>query len=73
VKPRVDLSALSYIQTRLSPEYDVELPAGEVGLWFETDWDQTSIVVKSIKSGKYAALKTDIEVGDQVPISIFVV
>ena len=66
VKPRTDLSTLSYIQTRLNQEYDVELPAGEVGLWFETDWDQTSIVVKSIKPGRYAALKTDIEIGDQV-------
>ena len=63
---RSDLSTLPYISTRLAPEYQVELPQGEVGIWFETDWDQCSIVVNGVKRGRYAYLKTDIEVGDQL-------
>ena len=64
LRRRTDTSVLHHILTRGNPEYDVVLPPGEVGLWFETDWTNKQIVVMRMKPGKYAATRTDIQSGD---------
>jgi hypothetical protein len=64
IKKSIDPSSLEHIMTRGTPEYDVALPPGEVGLWFETDWDHQQIVVMKIKKGSVAATRTDIQEGD---------
>lgn len=64
IKKYIDPSSLEHIMTRGTPEYDVILPPGEVGVWFETDWDHDQIVVMKIKKGSVAATRTDIQEGD---------
>lgn len=39
---------------------------GELGVWFETSWDQKAILVKRVKKGKFSFNNTDIRVGDQL-------
>jgi hypothetical protein len=64
IKKYIDPSSLEHIMTRGTPEYDVTLPPGEVGIWFETDWDHQQIVVMKIRKGSVAATRTDIQEGD---------
>ena len=64
VRRTLDTSKLEHILTRGSPEYEVTLPPGEVGIWFETDWGNRQVVVKRIKPDSAAAKRTDIQAGD---------
>ena len=57
----IDLQLLKHVSTRASPTYKVELPPrtspgqtfsawdGELGVWFETDWEDGHIIVKGTK------------------------
>lgn len=67
---RLDLSSLHHVQTRGAAEYSVLFPSveeeAEIGIWFETDWAVKECVVKSIKSGLFAATQTEIQLGDVV-------
>ena len=57
----IDLRLLKHVSTRASPQYKVELPPraaqgklrspwdGELGVWFETDWEDGHIIVKGTK------------------------
>jgi len=65
---------LVHVTTRGASHYDVKLPpddkqnrfgwSGELGVWFETDWDHRGVVVKGCKRGKFAFNHTDIRAGD---------
>jgi hypothetical protein len=55
---------LFHIVTRGNLQYDVVLPNGEIGIWFETDWTHKQIVVRSIRPKSHAATRTDIQPGD---------
>lgn len=57
-------SNITHILSRGSPEYDVLLPPGEVGIWFETDWFSETIVVMRIKPDSFASLRTEVQIGD---------
>ena len=68
-----DPSQLAHVSTRSSAEYDIKLPPvesegkaweGELGVWFETDWDHKGVVVKGCKRNKFAFNHTDIRAGD---------
>lgn len=63
INRKTDTSKLDHILTRGAPEYNVEFENGEIGIWFETDWD-LKIVVMRLKPGSYAATRTDVTVGD---------
>lgn len=56
--------SLFHIVTRGNLQYDVTIPPGEIGIWFETDWNHQQIVVRSIRPKSYAATRTDIQPGD---------
>jgi hypothetical protein len=56
--------SLYHIVTRGNLQYDVSIPPGEIGIWFETDWNHQQIVVRSIRPKSYAATRTDIQPGD---------
>jgi hypothetical protein len=64
VSRRQELSSIVHFNTRGMEEYDVSLPAHEIGLYFETDWQEHSIVVKGFKKNSFAANQTDIQIGD---------
>jgi hypothetical protein len=64
IRRTLDTSRLEHILTRGTPEYEVTLPPGEVGIWFETDWGNEQVVVKRIRAGSIAATRTDIQAGD---------
>lgn len=64
VKRHIDLASLRHVNTRIAPEYNMFFPPKEIGIWFETDWGESNIVVKSFKPGSYAATSTEIQVGD---------
>lgn len=64
VSKRQELSSIVHFNTRGMEEYDVSLPAHEVGLYFETDWQEHSIIVKGFKKDSFAANQTDIQIGD---------
>lgn len=65
VQKNIDLASVQHINTRGATEYTVQLPfLKSLGVWFETDWGETNIVVKSLQPGSFAAIKTDIQVGD---------
>jgi hypothetical protein len=80
LKRKYDLNAIPHVQTRSSAEYTVEFPrlitdksghipaedkfVTEIGVWFETDWQETNIVVKGLKPGSWAANESGIQVGD---------
>ena len=61
VSRAIDLRLLKHVTTRASSHYTVELPPrtlpgqqqepwdGELGVWFETDWEDGRIVVKGTK------------------------
>jgi len=78
VSRTIDLRLLKHVTTRASSHYAVELPPrtlpgqqqelwdGELGVWFETDWEDGRIVVKGTKRGKYSYNSTDIHVGDEL-------
>jgi hypothetical protein len=63
INRKTDTSKFDHILTRGAPEYNVEFESGEIGIWFETDWD-LKIVVMRLKPGSYAATRTDVTVGD---------
>jgi len=67
---KLDLNSLKHVKTRGAAEYTVHLPstedAKEIGIWFETDWTKTDIVVKACKPGLFAATQTEIEIGDVI-------
>ena len=63
INRKTDTSKLNHILTRGAPEYNVTFESGEIGIWFETDWD-LKIVVMRLKTGSYAATRTDVTVGD---------
>jgi hypothetical protein len=56
--------SLYHIVTRGNLQYDVAIPPGEIGIWFETDWNHQQIVVRSIRPNSHAATRTDIQPGD---------
>ena len=70
----LDPRNLPHVTTRNAACYEVKLPpddkqirlgwSGELGVWFETDWDHRGIVVKGCKRGKYAFNHTEIHAGD---------
>lgn len=64
MKRRVDLGSLAHVNTRGDYEYDVTFPPHEIGIWFETDWNERNIVIKSLRPGGFASQHTDIQVGD---------
>jgi hypothetical protein len=65
INKRVQLKSTDYISTRENNEFIVVVPRlKEFGLYFETDWDATSIVVKGYKANSVAYLETDIQIGD---------
>lgn len=64
VSRRQELSSIVHFNTRGMEEYDVFLPAHEIGLYFETDWQEHNIVVKGFKKNSFAASQTDIQIGD---------
>lgn len=75
VSPSTNASNLTYISSRASPYYRITIPPvenaldnwdHELGIWFETSWDQKAILVKKIKKGKFSFNNTDIRVGDQL-------
>lgn len=62
---RLDLGALPHVNTRGLPDYEVSLrPEDDVGIWFETDWEEKNIVVKTFRPGSFAHEETDIQIGD---------
>ena len=63
INRKTETSKLNHILTRGAPEYNVTFESGEIGIWFETDWD-LQIVVMRLKPGSYAATRTDVTVGD---------
>jgi hypothetical protein len=60
----VNPSALEHISTRGNPEYIVPIPSGELGIWFETDWNHQQIVVMKLRPESYVATHTDVQAGD---------
>lgn len=65
VKRRVNLANIQHVNTRGAPEYsEVVPPMRTLGVYFETDWGEENIVVKGFQKGSFAALSTDIKVGD---------
>lgn len=66
IKKKTDLASIQHVNTRGAPEYSVTLPTGAkyIGIGFETDWGEENIVVKSLKPESFAAVCTDIQVGD---------
>ena len=65
VERNIQLKSIQHIPTRGSSLFELTLPnSGEVGIYFETDWNQSQIVVKKVKSGSWAANYTDVEKGD---------
>lgn len=65
VKRRVNLANVQHVNTRGAPEYsEVVPPMRTLGMYFETDWGEENIVVKGFQKGSFAALSTDIKVGD---------
>ncbi len=59
-----DLSSIVHVNTRGTAEYEVFLPPQEIGLWFETDWQERNIVVRDYARQSFAANQTDIQIGD---------
>lgn len=61
VSRAMDLRLLRHVATRAAPQYRIELPPrtnqgklaeawdGELGVWFETDWEDGRVVVKGTK------------------------
>jgi hypothetical protein len=67
ISNKIHLSRIRHLETRSSKEYTERLPCQtEIGLWFETSWSHNEILVKDIKPGLWAALKSHIEKGDQL-------
>ena len=64
IKRHVDLASITHVNTRGDAEYKVHFPKGEIGIWFETDWGEENIVVKSFRPDSFAVRSTDIQVGD---------
>ena len=80
LKRKYDLSTIPHVQTRSAAEYSVTFPrlldkstsqgeseekcVSEIGVWFETDWQEINIVVKGLKPGSWAANESGIQVGD---------
>jgi hypothetical protein len=64
LRRQTNTGSLFHIVTRGNLQYDVALPSGEIGIWFETDWTHKQIVVRSIRPKSYAATRTDIQPGD---------
>ncbi len=80
LKRKNDLSTIPHVQTRSAAEYTVTFPrllekasshvpleekcVSEIGVWFETDWQEINIVVKGLKPGSWAANESGIQVGD---------
>lgn len=64
IRRTIDTSRLEHILTRGTSEYEVVLPPGEVGIWFETDWGNEQVVVKRIRPDSVAATRTDVQAGD---------
>jgi hypothetical protein len=65
VKRRVNLASIQHVNTRGASEYtEVLPPMRTLGVYFETDWGEENIVVKSFQKGSYAATNTDIKIGD---------
>jgi hypothetical protein len=65
LKRRINLAAIQHVNTRGAPEYSVILqPMRTLGIYFETDWGEENIVVKSLQKGSYATRNTDVKVGD---------
>lgn len=63
VRKELSLASIEHIVTRPA-RFNVWLPSQELGVWFETDWKQQEIVVKSIRAGLYASNFTEIQAGD---------
>lgn len=68
LKKTVDLATLHHVNTRGAPEFTVYFPkeVNELGIWFETDWGEQNVVVKSFRAGGYAIKNTDIQIGDVI-------
>ena len=65
IKRRVNLATIQHVNTRGAPEYVEVFPAMRtLGVYFETDWGEENIVVKSFQKNSFASTKTDIKVGD---------
>jgi hypothetical protein len=65
VKRRVNLASIQHVNTRGASEYtEILPPMRTLGVYFETDWGEENIVVKSFQKGSYAAINTDIKIGD---------
>ena len=65
VKRRINLATIQHVNTRGAPEFQEILPPlRTLGVYFETDWGEENIVVKSLQKGSYAANNTDIKIGD---------
>ena len=60
----MDLSTIPHVNTRGIAEYSIALPPQEIGIYFETDWHEHNIVVKSFRKNSYASTQTDIQIGD---------
>ena len=67
VMHKLDLAKVDHVNTRGLPNYEVTLrPEDDIGIWFETDWEEKNIVVKSFRHGSFAHEETDIQIGDVV-------
>jgi C2 domain len=74
ISSAIDLRLFKHASTRASPHYDVRLPpsgesvfAGELGIWFETEWGtDRSLIVKDLKKDFFCFNKTDVHVGDEL-------
>ncbi len=69
VKKVSDLTTITHVDTRGSQDFTVEINGSEekiteVGLWFETDWNEANVVVKNLRKGSFAAEKLNVQVGD---------
>lgn len=73
VRKAVNLRSMPHVSTRSNPQYEVQLPmgdeslAGELGIWFETEWGESrSFIVKAVKKNSFAFNETDIHIGDEL-------
>ena len=65
IKKKIELHSISHINTRGAPEYIEELPTmSTLGVFFETDWKEENVVVKSLQANSYAVKETNIKIGD---------
>jgi hypothetical protein len=65
IKKKIELHSISHINTRGAPEYIEELPVmSSLGVFFETDWKEENVVVKSLQANSYAVKETNIKIGD---------